>query len=264
MPHLLIDIGNSFAKYTMYDAGKFSSVKKVTTNSLELNDNIALLLKESSVIPTGIILVSVANEKLTNNIIKSLESYFKLSVKNIETQASAFGVTCGYRDYEQLGNDRWVVMLGAFNSVDGKAKTIPMMIFDCGSVITVDVVNRSGMHVGGWMMPNTQLMASALEQKSEGIKLSLIKKELKAGVNNNKQKALDEIGRSTFECVELGHRLAVVGFIQQCMERAKKKLGIEPSYIFTGGGANEIKEMLDIDVELRSNLIFDGLKLFIE
>jgi len=264
MPHLLIDIGNSFAKYTMYDAGKFSSVKKVTTNSLELNDSITLFFNESSVIPTGIILVSVANEKLTNNIIKSLESYFKLSVKNIETQALAFGVTCGYRDYKQLGNDRWAAMLGAFNSVDNKAKTIPMMIFDCGSVITVDVVNSSGMHVGGWMMPNTQLMASALEQKSDGIKFGLVKEELSAESNNNKQKTFDEIGRSTFECVELGHRLAVIGFIKQCMVRANNKLGIEPNYIFTGGGANEIKEMLDIEVEFKSNLIFDGLKLFIE
>jgi len=264
MPHLLIDIGNSFAKYAMYDAGKFSSVKKITTNSLELNDSIALLLNESSIIPTGVILVSVANEKLTNNIIKSFESYFKLTVKNIETQAFAFGVTCGYRDYEQLGNDRWAAMLGAFNSIDNKAKTIPIMIFDCGSVITVDVVNSSGIHIGGWMMPNTQLMASVLEQKSEGIKLGLVKEELSAEINNNKQKTLDALGCSTFECVELGHRLAVVGFIKQCMERAKNKLGIEPSYIFTGGGANEIKEMLDIEVEFRSNLIFDGLTLFIE
>jgi len=264
MPHLLIDIGNSFAKYAIYDAGKLSAVKKITTKSLELNNSIALLLNESSIIPTGIILVSVTNKKLTINIIKSLESYFRLSVKNIETQALAFGVTCGYRYYEQLGNDRWVAMLGAFNSSENEAKAVPMMIFDCGSVITVDVVNSSGIHVGGWMMPNTQLLASALEQKSEAIHLGLAKDELNAEINNNKQKKLDALGCSTFECVELGHRLAVVGFIKQCMERANNKLGIEPNYIFTGGGANEIKEMLDMEVEFRPNLVFDGLKLFIE
>ncbi len=259
MSYLLIDIGNSYTKYATLNENQWSSIHYV--KSAEFLNVLDLDSLKISASPASILLVSVANETLTCNIKDKLSQAFQCTVQQIKTSATAMGVSCGYFDYALLGSDRWVAMLAGFNRI----KAQPVLIVDCGTVVTVDVVDGNGQHLGGWMMPGLLLMNDALGEKASGIYVGLKESALYSDfANTNKQQEPLLIGQSTQQCVTVGGILAEVGFIQQCFSVSEKLLGCAPLCILTGGGAKEIVPLLPMQVEYLPELVLDGLALFIE
>lgn len=256
MSYLLIDIGNSFAKYATYTAKVLSTVNKVKTNSFgKMINSLELETAESL---SEIVLVSVADDLVTKNIVDRLSERFQCTVQQVNTVESALGVKCGYADFTLLGSDRWLAIIAAFQYMKKKKIEKPVVVVDCGTVITVDVIDSSGQHLGGWIMPGTYLMYDSLIEKSNGIK---------QGLDHTLKNLPDDdyiFGRSTQECVGLGSNLAEVGFIEQCYIQSQKKLKETPQCILTGGGASDIIEMLTMNVKYLPNLIFEGLALFAE
>lgn len=266
MPYLLIDIGNSYTKYTMVDKNGLSPV-----NIVESKQFFGLLTKGDMKIAeslAGIILVSVMDKASTNNIKNKLSQSFQCSVQQIETSAKALGVTCGYSDYTLLGADRWVAMIAAFARVKDRPQAEAILVVDCGTVVTADVVDSEGLHLGGWMMPGLSLMSSTLGQKSSGIHYGLNNSEPDVDPNlvnsHEQQKKSLIIGKSTQQCVDAGGKLAVVGFIEQCFRQTEKLSGFAPLCILAGGGAKELVPLLTMQVEYFPELVLDGLSLFIE
>ena len=256
MSHLLIDIGNSFAKYAVYTAEVLATVNKVKTKSFgKMIDSIDFETFESL---SEIVLVSVADDLLTKNITDKLSERFQCSVQQVNTVESALGVKCGYADFTLLGSDRWLAIIGAFHHLKKQKIVKPVMVVDCGTVITVDVIDSLGQHLGGWMMPGTYLMSDSLIEKSNAIKQGL------SHTVKNLPDANNVFGHSTHECVGLGCKLAEVGFIEQCYIQTQKKLKETPHCILTGGGASDIIQMLTMNVKYLPDLIFEGLALFAE
>ncbi len=261
MSYLLIDIGNSYSKYALVDNNRLFSICYVK-NSKFMDALNSGALKTTELLK-GIILVSVIEKGLTNNIIDKLSQFFDCTVQQVETSAMAFGVTCGYSNYALLGADRWLAMIAAFSWVKDSPQVAPVLVVDCGTVVTVDVVNVDGQHLGGWMMPSRVLMSQSLRQKASGILAGFENSEPDLQGNNIQQ---DEhvIGKSTWQCVNAGGKLAEVGFIEQCFLHAEKLLGVAPLCILTGGGAKEITPLLTMRVEHIPELVLDGLALFTE
>ncbi len=261
MSYLLIDIGNSYSKYALVDNNRLSSISHVKNSQfMDVLNSGALKTTER---PKGVVLVSVIEKSLTNNIIDKLSKFFNCAVQQIKTSPIALGVTCGYTDYSLLGADRWVAMIAALSWVKKSPQLEPVLVVDCGTVLTVDVVNAEGQHLGGWMMPGRLLMSQALGQKASGILTGLEHSELDLQGNNAQQ---DEpvIGKSTWQCVNAGGQLAEAGFITECLLQAEKLLGVAPLCILTGGGAKEIAPLLTMRVEYVPELILNGLALFTE
>lgn len=256
MSHLLIDIGNSFTKYAVYTAKALSTVSKVKSNLfVEMINSLDIKTPEPLL---GIILVSVANDFVTKDIIDKLSKQFQCPVKQVNTVESDLGVKCGYKEFALLGSDRWLAILAAFHHMKKQNIAKPVMVVDCGTVITVDVIDSSGLHLGGWMMPGNYLMYDALVKKSSGIQ---------RGLNHTAKNLLETgqvFGNSTHECVEIGGKLAEQGFIEQCFIQTQNKLQDVPQCILTGGGANDIIPVLTMKLEHLPNLVFEGLALFIE
>jgi len=222
----------------------------------------------------GIILVSVMDKALTNNIRNKLSQSFQCTVQQIETSAKAWGVTCGYSDYSLLGADRWLAMIAAFIRVKSRPQAEAILVVDCGTVVTADVVDSEGLHLGGWMMPGLSLMSSTLGSKSSGIHYGLQNSEPDLNppsdpglANNNEQQKkplMLIIGKSTQQCVVAGGKLAEAGFIEQCFLQTEKLLGFAPLCILTGGSAKELVPLLTMQAEYCPELVLDGLSLFIE
>lgn len=255
MSYLLIDVGNSFTKFSVFTDETLSVIKKFKTNMFEKSINTIDVNNEKQILK--IILVSVVDDEITMKIEDKLLSSFQCPIQQVYTEESKFGVKCGYNDCSILGADRWIAIIAAYNKV--KSKTLkPVMVVDCGTVITVDVIDSNGQHLGGWMMPSAILMHESLLEKSKGIK---------KGISNTTKKVSEgvtRLGHSTYECVEIGAQLAEVGFIEQCFIQTQNSLKEVPLCILTGGGANDIFPMLTMKVEHLPNLVFDGLALFAE
>lgn len=256
MSYLLIDIGNSYIKYSVYSENILSSVSNIKTSLYE--QLIDMITIGNTLTIQKIVLVSVADDILTKNIIVRLSEYFKCSVEQVSTSESSYGVKCGYTDFKLLGADRWVAIVAGYNFQKKQDVIKPVMVVDCGTVITVDVIDSTGQHLGGWMMPGASLMSNSLVNKSAGINLG-INKPVRA------QSELSHLfGHSTQECVEMGVSYAEVGFIEQCYIHVRNELNEVPRCIFTGGGATDIIPKLTMTLEYLPNLIFDGLVLYSE
>ena len=254
MSYILIDIGNTYTKYVEYLDKIVSPVTKFETcNFAESIKSI-----KAAKLVEKVIIVSVANDKITKDVIKKLEIHFDCTVQQIKTTHSIFGVKCGYNDFKLLGADRWVAILAAYHSSKNAPPKDIIMVIDCGTVITIDVIDKYGQHLGGWMMPSATLMKNALIDKTNRIK---------QGINtlaSTKSESNVIFGHSTHECIGLGVTFSEVGFIEQCFKQTQMQLKTIPRCILTGGGALDILSLLSMKVEHKPNLIFDGLALFTE
>ena len=254
MSYLLIDVGNTYTKCVEYLDQTILPVTKFETSNF--TESVKTIEVVQSV--EKITIVSVSSDKITQDIIKKLENHFHCTVMQINTEHTSFGVKCGYADFKLLGADRWVAIIAAYHSNNAASFKDIIMVIDCGTVITVDVVDAHGQHLGGWMMPGATIMKNALFDKTNRIK---------QGVNPIDNKNLESnviFGHSTQECIELGVKYSEVGFIEQCFKQTQIQLKTIPRCILTGGGAADIVSLLSMKVEHTPNLIFEGLALFTE
>jgi len=256
MSYLLIDIGNSFTKYTVYMEKSFSSLYRVKTSLFEPSVDIIDVDTLKSI--KKIVMVSVADDIVTKKIVNKLSQYFECSIQQVNTTESSFGIKCGYTDYSLLGADRWVAIVAAIKHKENQRETKPVMVIDCGTVITVDIIDNTNQHLGGWMIPSAFMMYRSLLDKSEAIKRST-DKESKTIFDDSLV-----FGKSTQACVQMGNKFAEVGFIEQCFIQTKNTLKESPQCIVTGEGAKDILSKLTMRVDYIPNLIFEGLALFAE
>jgi type III pantothenate kinase len=94
-----------------------------------------------------------------------VEDRFGVKAEFALSQAIGNGVVNGYRSPETLGVDRWLGILAAKNHVAGS-----FVLVDCGSAITVDLVNARGEHLGGYIAPGLRLLRTSLNTNTVGLK----------------------------------------------------------------------------------------------
>ena len=129
--NLYVDIGHSAVKWRTHDSNVFSqSVDKFSEKSLPATLSIWL----SAVAHPEI--VEAINLKFSDvEVVKSLSNFGSLTI--------------AYKEPLDLGSDRFLAMLGALKHFPDRN----LLIIDVGSALTIDVVNDSGEHKGGLIMP---------------------------------------------------------------------------------------------------------------
>lgn len=75
------------------------------------------------------------------------------------------GVRNGYADYQRLGMDRWLAIIGAYQLARGAC-----LVLDLGTAITADYVNAAGEHLGGYICPGLPLMRGLLRTHTQRIR----------------------------------------------------------------------------------------------
>lgn len=102
-------------------------------------------------------------------------------------EAARGGLISAYSDVSRMGADRWHAMYGAW-----RRKQSGFVVVDAGSAITVDYVDASGGHLGGYILPGKQMMLRSLKQDAARVSFESV--DASAGAP----------GRSTTECVQHG------------------------------------------------------------
>ena len=152
--------------------------------------------------------------------------------------ARTAGVTSGYGEPEKLGVDRWLALLAAWQELDRAC-----VVVDAGTAVTVDVLDGSGTHQGGYIVPGLTLMLNALLSGTSGVRLS-------AG-----PVASLAAGNCTSDAVLQGCTAMTVALI----ERARS--GSELPLVLTGGDAELLAPWLAAPSLLCPELVLDGLGL---
>ena len=140
--NLYIDIGNSAIKWRTSESKIFS----------EDIDNFSITALNQSSIAW---LSAVAH----SGIVQEISTHFEAI--NIIKPHKRFGnLTLSYDDPSMLGADRFLAMLGAINHFPYN----PLLVIDIGSAITFDVVDKNGLHHGGYIMPGMKALRGSFEK----------------------------------------------------------------------------------------------------
>ncbi|WAJ70644.1 type III pantothenate kinase [Catenovulum adriaticum] len=236
MSILLVDEGNTRAKFGLVDKTATSfNVKILSFDELAQNKI------------TEVIFASV--KSADNSILKQVAKMLpNANIKQLQTQANAFGLKNAYQVVNRLGVDRWLAMLGS-KTLTSNA----FMVIDAGTAVTIDAVTAQGQHLGGWILPNVTFSAQSLAKRSGKIELT------------DKYNPAINLGNITERCIFNGlyaSHIALVKSLAQDLTTKYQKVDI-----FLAGGDCDIYQTLlksqKIQAKIETNLIFKGMGLFI-
>ena len=225
-----IDAGNTRIKWRVLDQGRAISCGDQLTESVRQLAALDITDAESI---QRIRLSSVAG----SDIIESLQNQFNCPLEFAVVDESAAGIICGYKDYQQLGVDRWLAVIAAH-----KKTADSLIVIDAGSAVTIDIVGAQGAHQGGYIVPGLRLMHQALWQGTEHIKV-----EAKSVAN------ITTPGRSTDDAVDKGCLLLLVSTIESLVNQYGCKL------VITGGDGLMLRDQLSVQADYYPDLVLEGL-----
>ncbi|MBT8767899.1 pantothenate kinase [Metapseudomonas boanensis] len=242
---LELDCGNSFIKWRVIDGAQAVTViGGVVGSDSEL---VSALLAMPAPSLTHCRLVSVRSDDETLALTRRLDELFGIESVCARPALEMAGVRNGYVEYQRLGLDRWLAVLGAFHL----AKK-PCLVLDLGTAVTSDLVMADGEHLGGFICPGMPLMRNQLRTHTRRIRYD----------DEAASRALDEMapGRTTVEAVERGCLLMLRGFVLAQMELAKEYLGDNFEVFLTGGDALLVRDVLP-GARVLPDLVFVGLAI---
>jgi type III pantothenate kinase len=159
----------------------------------------------------------------------------------LRSQKLAWGVVNSYADPETLGVDRWLTLVAV------QARQLsPACILDCGTAITLDLIDGEGAHRGGLILPGLRLMRKAILDST-----SIQAEEVvpPSGL----------LAHDTAGAIALGGIQAVVSLVKRVLDESEIELRARPRLLLTGGDSGYLKAHFDELWELESDLVLSGL-----
>lgn len=234
--HLLIDIGNENAKWKAGgQTGSFPALRAELYRNLELQFNTLDGVR-------GVWFVNVADPDCANELRAYVSSRWQAPATQVVSASEQCGVRNSYRNFRELGADRWVSLIGTRSIHPGAA-----IVVDCGTAVTVDALAADGEFVGGSILPGFGLSQKALWQRAPGI-------------SEFHELAPNLPARSTVEAVSSGVVCAVSGGVDLLVRKYSQHVSDAPRLLLTGGGSSLIAQHSAYRFEQIPNLTLIGLE----
>lgn len=241
---LELDCGNTLIKWRLLGAG---SAEVKAGGVVESDQALIHIVSAQEVKLRACRLVSVRSDEETAGLASLLNQSFAVECCVARPAVFLAGVRNGYEQYERLGHDRWLAVVGA-HQITHKAA----LILDLGTAITSDFVQADGQHLGGFICPGAPLMLTQLRTHTRRTRYD----------SAEAAKALLRLapGHTTAEAVERGCYLMLRGFVSGQVEMAAEFLGDNFDVFLTGGDAHLVKEVIP-EARLVPDLVFIGLAI---
>ncbi len=239
--NLLIDMGNSRLKWAVTTAGQIM-IGLPLVNS-RINREELIRLWQGRYRPRRIAISCVSANQLLE-LVQSVagELWLDVDIILVKSQAQAFGVINAYRQPEKLGVDRWLSLIAVWQQYQRSA-----CIVDCGTAITVDLINADGRHQGGLISPGLTLMKQSLGQGTEALPFS-------------ETNHVFGLADHTEAAIYSGTLMAAVGLIKQVLATQAD----DRQLILTGGDAELIAGQLNVEAIVAPDLVLRGLLCVLE
>ncbi len=160
--------------------------------------------------------------------------------------AQSGGVLCGYQNPAQLGVDRWLALLAAWQECHHAC-----LIVDAGSAITLDFVTNRGQHLGGYIVPGLNMMQQSLFAGTSGARVRAVTVDTSCMHLSP--------GQDTDAAVRNGCLAMAAGFIHNSLVSFES----DAVLFVTGGDADLLAPYTETDTlaRIRPGLVLDGLAL---
>lgn len=242
---LLFDVGNTRLKWGVHNGERLVRTGGIDHAVLKRDGFNALTTR----LPKNVehVLVSnVAGSSFGTKLAGVIGIHCNTDVHFARAEKAAFGIINGYRQPRRIGVDRFVAMVGA--RAESKSA---LCVVDAGTAVTIDVIDRSGRHLGGQIIPGLDMMAAALDQRTSDI-----------GTTRRSARRVDDpmsmFAATTQTAVRNGSLNAVCGAIERAL-KALRGAGHRAKIVLTGGDGSRILAMLQGNVVHRPHLVLQGL-----
>ena len=199
-----LDVGNSYTKWRADEQRG-----RVVTGELPK--------LEKSVVRVRVSAVAQSATQLSQQI----QGRYGVEPEFAKTSATLSGVHNGYGDVSQLGVDRWLALVAAWQRVQND-----LLLFDLGTAMTADYVRADGNHLGGYIVPGLNAMKNALGQRTRDVQVR---------ESDSSFKLSETPATNTIDAVNFGLERVQLGWIQSCIEIGAQTFSNTPTLILTGG-----------------------------
>ena len=241
---LELDCGNSFIKWRIVTE---DGVSAGCGGVVGTDEELVQAVQQQLLNLRACRLVSVRSDEETLRLVDALRRAFCIEGVCAHPAMELAGVRNGYEQYERLGLDRWLALVGAYQQVRQAC-----LVLDLGTAVTSDFVDADGRHLGGFICPGVPLMRNQLRTHTRRTRYDdrLAKQAIQSWAP----------GRSTAEAVERGCSLMLQGFVRTQLDMARDYWGGRFVVFLTGGDASLVVNMLP-DARVVPDLVFIGLAI---
>ena len=161
--NLLVDIGNTRLKWAVLQDGGLISGHALINQQITRHELIKTW--NMPMTPERLAIACVSREPLLALVQSvAIALWPAIEIIHVKSQAHSFGVYNAYQQPEKLGVDRWLALVAVRNHYQ-----LPAFIVDCGTAITVDLIDAEGKHQGGLISPGLTLMKKSLAAGTEAL-----------------------------------------------------------------------------------------------
>lgn len=219
----MVDIGNSRIKWArahardLHDAGA----------AAHAGDIGACLDRVWASLPPAarVVFSCVAGGAAAGAARRWIEAHWRQTPLQVQAVASGYGIRNRYEVPEQLGADRWAALVGAWG-----LSAHAQCVIDCGTVVSLSVLDARGDFVGGALMPGLATARTCLYARTP--------LPPAVGIETH------TLARTTADAVAIGTLSAVVGGIERLLADYRAQVDAQLPAVLTGGEADRIAAQL--------------------
>ena len=243
--NLLVDIGNTRTKCAVTDGGRIVACRSCDALTA---DGLDALLAEY---PAERAIVSSTRGPMDETValIRS-----RIADCLEFTQQTPVPIGNAYRTPETLGLDRLAAAVGAAAIAPGRN----VLIIDCGTALTIDLVTADGVFRGGCISPGVQLRLQALHEHTAALPACRPSDD---GLPEGEREVL--LGGTTEEAMVRGVMQSVAFEIEGYAARLEGEFA-DLCIIFTGGDAHFFEKRIKNTIFADHNPVFCGLDRILE
>ena len=244
---LTIDIGNSNIVLGGVKDEEIVFEARLRTEATKTSDqycvDLKILLDVYGVRPEDI------EGSIISSVVPQVLNSFQTAVKKLTGKTSLVvgpgiktGLNIRLENPGQTGADLVVADVAAL-----REHKPPLIVIDMGTATTISVLDNTGAHIGGCIIPGVRISMDALTNNTAllpGLQLDQPKKA---------------IGRNTIDAMRSGIMMGTACMLDGMVERMEQELGYKTTVIATGGIAKFIIPMCKTPMIYDKDLIIKGL-----
>jgi type III pantothenate kinase len=234
---LLVDVGNTRLKWAAGIPGEGLQQTGTVTHGGKMPRQ---LLSEWEQLgrPASVMVANVGGRNLLEQLRASVYDLWKLPVTTVIATDEFHGLHNCYHHPERLGVDRWLAMIAARTLCSAS-----FCVVDAGTALTIDLVDVSGRHAGGMILPGLAMMMQSLKSGT-------------ASPSYDEMLTGKQLGCSTTEAMRLGCLHAQAGAIERILSTVASD---DCELLMTGGDARLVGSAVHCPHRTIEHLVLLGL-----
>ncbi|MEO6246112.1 MAG: type III pantothenate kinase [Opitutaceae bacterium] len=247
---LCLDIGNSQLHGGVFEGDTLRCQFRKTTHPLGSTDEFGVffsaVLRERGVDPHAVLRAAICSvvPSALHPVRGACWEYFRCEPFILQAGVKT-GLKVKYRNPQEVGADRIAGAVAAVQRRPGE----PLIVVDCGTATTFDVVTAEGDYLGGAILPGIGISVETLAGKTAKLPTVEIARPASA------------LGRSTIESIQAGVYHGHVGAIRHVLgELVREAFGGQWPCVVGTGGFSRLLESEELFDEIVPELVLLGLK----